>query len=123
MVTEYVEGPDLAAVVRQAPLTGANLEAPAVGVATAPAAIHQAGVVHRDLKPSNVLLSPVGPRVIDFGIAQLADTAGALPTVAQSMGTPASAPPPSSPWTGCSAAPRCRWTRPPGWSPTPGPRS
>ncbi|MEV4574249.1 serine/threonine-protein kinase [Nonomuraea jabiensis] len=89
LVTEYVEGPDLAAVVRQAPLTGANLEALAVGVATALAAIHQAGVVHRDLKPSNVLLSPVGPRVIDFGIAQLADTAGALPTLAQSMGTPA----------------------------------
>ncbi|WP_431911414.1 serine/threonine-protein kinase [Nonomuraea jabiensis] len=89
LVTEYVEGPDLAAVVRQAPLTGANLEALAVGVATALAAIHQAGVVHRDLKPSNVLLSPVGPRVIDFGIAQLADTDGALPTLAQSMGTPA----------------------------------
>lgn len=25
---------------------------------------------NRDLKPSNVLLSPVGPRVIDFGIAR-----------------------------------------------------
>ncbi|TMR91612.1 serine/threonine-protein kinase [Nonomuraea basaltis] len=90
LVTEYVEGPDLSAVVRQQPLTGANLEALAVGVATALAAIHQAGVVHRDLKPSNVLLSPVGPRVIDFGIAQLAGPAAEAPaTVAQSMGTPA----------------------------------
>ncbi|MEV0381034.1 serine/threonine-protein kinase [Nonomuraea sp. NPDC050643] len=90
LVTEYVEGPDLSAVVARAPLTGSNLEALAVGVATALAAIHQAGVVHRDLKPSNVLLSPVGPRVIDFGIAQLAETAvGAPVTVAQSMGTPA----------------------------------
>ncbi|MEV0229408.1 serine/threonine-protein kinase [Nonomuraea sp. NPDC050786] len=89
LVTEYVEGPDLSAVVKVAPLSGSNLEALAVGVATALAAIHQAGVVHRDLKPSNVLLSPVGPRVIDFGIAQLADAAGGLPTVAQTMGTPA----------------------------------
>ncbi|MDP4509104.1 serine/threonine-protein kinase [Nonomuraea turcica] len=88
LVTEYVEGPDLSAVVRRAPLTGANLEALAIGVATALAAIHQAGVVHRDLKPSNVLLSPVGPRVIDFGIAQLADTSTPA-TIAQSMGTPA----------------------------------
>ncbi|GAA1742251.1 serine/threonine-protein kinase [Nonomuraea bangladeshensis] len=90
LATEYVEGPDLASVVRQAPLTGANLEALAIGVATALTAIHQAGVVHRDLKPSNVLLSPVGPRVIDFGIAQLADTSGHAPaTLAQGMGTPA----------------------------------
>ncbi|TMR08449.1 serine/threonine protein kinase, partial [Nonomuraea turkmeniaca] len=88
LVTEYVEGPDLSAVVRRAPLTGSNLDALAIGVATALAAIHQAGVVHRDLKPSNVLLSPVGPRVIDFGIAQLADTVTPV-TIAQSMGTPA----------------------------------
>ncbi|UBU10652.1 serine/threonine-protein kinase [Nonomuraea gerenzanensis] len=89
LVTEFVEGPDLASVVARAPLTGSNLEALAVGVATALAAIHQAGVVHRDLKPSNVLLSPVGPRVIDFGVAQLADTPGAAATIATAMGTPA----------------------------------
>ncbi|WP_345151269.1 serine/threonine-protein kinase [Nonomuraea rubra] len=89
LVTEFVEGPDLSSVVARAPLTGSNLEALAVGVATALAAIHQAGVVHRDLKPSNVLLSPVGPRVIDFGVAQLADTPGAVATIATTMGTPA----------------------------------
>jgi hypothetical protein len=75
LVTEYVEGPDLSSVVEaQGPMGGSNLDALAVGVATALAAIHRAGVVHRDLKPSNILLAPVGPRVIDFGIAQLADT-------------------------------------------------
>ncbi|MFF4414023.1 serine/threonine-protein kinase [Streptosporangium sp. NPDC001559] len=74
LVTEYVKGPSLAQAVReQGPLTGANLEALAAGIATALHAIHEAGVIHRDLKPSNVLLSPLGPRVIDFGIAQLAD--------------------------------------------------
>ncbi|GAA4202455.1 serine/threonine-protein kinase [Microbispora amethystogenes] len=75
LVTEYVDGPDLSAVVdARGPLTGSNLDALAVGVATALAAIHEAEVVHRDLKPSNILLSPLGPRVIDFGVAQLADT-------------------------------------------------
>ncbi|MGN9836952.1 protein kinase domain-containing protein [Nonomuraea sp. H19] len=74
LVTEYVRGPDLAEAVRdQGPLSGGNLEALAVGIATALSAIHGAGVIHRDLKPSNVLLSPLGPRVIDFGIAQLVD--------------------------------------------------
>ncbi|MFD2355476.1 protein kinase [Nonomuraea ferruginea] len=64
---------------------GGNLEALAVGIATALSAIHGAGVIHRDLKPSNVLLSPLGPRVIDFGIAQLvgSDTSQAI------LGTPA----------------------------------
>ncbi|MFC6083474.1 serine/threonine-protein kinase [Sphaerisporangium aureirubrum] len=87
LVTEYVDGPDLSAVVEaQGPLAGGNLEALAVGVATALVAIHQAEVVHRDLKPSNILLSPLGgPRVIDFGIAQLADTLGTQSLI----GTPA----------------------------------
>ncbi|MEO3886979.1 serine/threonine-protein kinase [Nonomuraea sp. B5E05] len=74
LVTDYVEGPDLAGEIKKkGPMTGADLEALAVGVATALTAIHQAGVVHRDLKPANILLSSVGPRVIDFGIAQLVE--------------------------------------------------
>ncbi|MCX6421750.1 MAG: protein kinase [Actinobacteria bacterium] len=36
--------------------------------------IHQAGVIHRDLKPANIMLSPDGPRVIDFGIVSLQDS-------------------------------------------------
>ncbi|MEU7863160.1 serine/threonine-protein kinase [Nonomuraea sp. NPDC049141] len=88
LVTEYVKGPDLAQAVReQGPLSGSDLEALAVGIATALGAIHGAGVVHRDLKPSNVLLSPLGPRVIDFGIAQLVD-ADSLASQAI-LGTPA----------------------------------
>lgn len=88
LVTEYVKGPDLALAVReQGPLQGSNLEALAVGIATALHAIHGAGVIHRDLKPSNVLLSPLGPRVIDFGIAQLVD-ADSLASQAI-LGTPA----------------------------------
>ncbi|WP_052422789.1 serine/threonine-protein kinase [Nonomuraea candida] len=88
LVTEYVKGPDLArAVHEQGPLSGGNLEALAVGIATALSAIHGAGVIHRDLKPANVLLSPLGPRVIDFGIAQLV---GGDSVAGQSLlGTPA----------------------------------
>ncbi|WP_326820243.1 serine/threonine-protein kinase [Streptosporangium sp. NBC_01756] len=88
LVTEYVKGPDLAHAVReQGPMAGSDLEALAVGIAVALNAIHGAGVVHRDLKPSNVLLSPLGPRVIDFGIAKLVE-GDSLATQAI-LGTPA----------------------------------
>ena len=45
----------------------------AAGCAEALEAIHSVGLVHRDLKPSNVLVSPDGPRVIDFGVARAAE--------------------------------------------------
>ncbi|WP_431929666.1 glycoside hydrolase family 6 protein [Nonomuraea jabiensis] len=74
LVTEYVEGPSLGDAVRESgPLKGSALDGLAAAMAMALRAIHGAGVVHRDLKPSNVLLSQVGPKVIDFGIAQLMD--------------------------------------------------
>ncbi|NRQ35626.1 protein kinase [Nonomuraea sp. NN258] len=73
LVTEYVEGPSLDDAVKESgPLRGSALDGLAAAMAMALNAIHGAGVVHRDLKPSNVLLSQVGPKVIDFGIAQLA---------------------------------------------------
>lgn len=74
LVTEYVEGPSLGDVVSESgPLTGSALDGLAASMAMALRAIHGAGVVHRDLKPSNVLLSQVGPKVIDFGVAQFGD--------------------------------------------------
>ncbi|MFF5210631.1 serine/threonine-protein kinase [Streptosporangium sp. NPDC000396] len=89
VVTEYVPGPNLEEAVRsQGPLRGSSLDALAVGVATALTAIHGAGVVHRDLKPSNVLLSPVGPRVIDFGIARALDTLSGITGTGEIIGTP-----------------------------------
>ncbi|XVQ13127.1 protein kinase domain-containing protein [Spirillospora sp. CA-255316] len=85
LVTEFVSGSSLQ---EAAPLRGADLEALAVGMASALTAIHDAGVVHRDLKPANVLLSPYGPRVIDFGIARGVD-ATRLTATGGLVGTPA----------------------------------
>ncbi|WP_395108643.1 WD40 repeat domain-containing serine/threonine protein kinase [Actinomadura sp. SCN-SB] len=71
VVSEYVPGPDLRSWVDHNGAYGTDeLYRLAIGIATALASIHRAGVVHRDLKPANVLLGPDGPRVIDFGIAR-----------------------------------------------------
>ncbi|MCM3922168.1 PASTA domain-containing protein [Frankia sp. AiPs1] len=88
LVTEFIAGRTLAdAVAVHGPLESADVERVAVSVAAALTAIHGAGLVHRDLKPSNVLLSPLGPRVIDFGIAWAVDSSTI--TKGKVLGTPA----------------------------------
>nr|WP_232292100.1 PASTA domain-containing protein [Frankia sp. QA3] len=89
LVTEFVDGPTLArAVAAHGPLGSADLERIAVSVAAALTAIHGAGLVHRDVTPTNVLLSPLGARVIDFGLAQVTDEAPSGPS-GRVAGTPA----------------------------------
>ncbi len=88
MATTYIEGPTLAQrVSTEGPLTGAPLRTLAIGLTEALRDIHRAGVVHRDLKPSNVVLSPEGPRVIDFGISRAADQQ-TLTMTGRVIGTP-----------------------------------
>jgi serine/threonine protein kinase len=88
LVTEYVDGPSLAEVVaEQGPLTGGSLHSVAVGVATALAAIHGAGVIHRDLKPRNVLFALGTPKVIDFGIARAFEATSQHTATDQMVGT------------------------------------
>jgi serine/threonine protein kinase len=85
----YVPGPSLASVVSQhGPLDVPTVAALAAGLAEGLNAVHEAGVIHRDLTPANVLLSPDGPRIIDFGISAAAG-ATALTGTGMTMGTPA----------------------------------
>ncbi|WP_165495430.1 bifunctional serine/threonine-protein kinase/ABC transporter substrate-binding protein [Actinomadura roseirufa] len=89
IVSEFVDGPSLTALVRaEGPRSPAELVRLAVGTATALVAVHRAGIVHRDFKPPNVLVGPGGPRVIDFGIARALDST-VLTMTSQVVGTPA----------------------------------
>ncbi|MGF1341243.1 protein kinase domain-containing protein [Streptomyces flavovirens] len=88
MATTYIEGDTLAQhIAAKGPLDGAELRRLAIGLAEALRDIHRVGVVHRDLKPSNVVLSPEGPRVIDFGISRAVDQQ-TLTMTGRVIGTP-----------------------------------
>lgn len=89
LATAYVPAPSLSALVRTCgPLPVAATRWLAAGCAEALESIHVAGLVHRDLKPSNVLVSPDGPRVIDFGVARAAERIQ-LTVTRGAVGTPA----------------------------------
>ncbi|MFI0815623.1 serine/threonine-protein kinase [Streptomyces sp. NPDC021098] len=86
--TQYVPGPSLHDKVNEeGPLPAAHVASVGSALAEGLLAVHEAGVVHRDLKPSNILLSPKGPRIIDFGIAW-ATGASTLTHVGTAVGSP-----------------------------------
>ncbi|MEU9010209.1 serine/threonine-protein kinase [Streptomyces sp. NPDC048479] len=86
--TQYVPGPSLHdKVAEEGPLQAAEVAAIGAALSEGLVAVHEAGVVHRDLKPSNILLSPKGPRIIDFGIAW-ATGASTLTHVGTAVGSP-----------------------------------
>jgi hypothetical protein len=89
LATAYVPAPSLTQLVRTCgPLPVPATRWLAAGCAEALESIHLAGLVHRDLKPSNVLVSPDGPRVIDFGVARAAERVQ-LTVTRGAVGTPA----------------------------------
>ena len=80
LVTEYVDGENLAAIVRQ---YGAVSLGKAVDYTLQAARgleyAHSNGVIHRDIKPSNLLLDKQGTvKILDMGIARVDEFVGKL---------------------------------------------
>jgi serine/threonine protein kinase len=76
LVMDWCDGQTLAERVAFEPMSLWRVAAVGARLATAIDAIHQAGVVHCDIKPENVMLTDDGGvRVLDFGVARLADGA------------------------------------------------
>ena len=73
---EYVDGEDLASLVRRiGRLPGDKATDIARQICAGLAAAHAKGVLHRDLKPQNLMLDGRGKvRITDFGLAGLAET-------------------------------------------------
>jgi hypothetical protein len=71
IVTELVEGRDLAARLAGPRMSLSEIVDVFGQVCDGVAAAHAAGIVHRDLKPANILVGNDGVKVADFGLAQL----------------------------------------------------
>lgn len=75
LTMELIEGRTLAAAIPAGGFPLEELLAIAFPLADALASAHAKGVVHRDLKPANVMLDGEGRvKVLDFGLAKLAET-------------------------------------------------
>jgi Tol biopolymer transport system component len=96
LVMEMVEGETLSARLRKGSLPTELALRYGGEIAGALAAAHAQGVIHRDLKPGNIMLTKTGVKVLDFGLAKIAQAGDTPPSEAETvtasrvvMGTPA----------------------------------
>jgi len=86
IVLELVEGPTLGDQIAHGAIPLAEALAIAKQIADALDAAHEKGVVHRDLKPANLKVTPgVKVKVLDFGLAKMADVERAASSSSLSM--------------------------------------
>src|SRR5438552_5354350 len=77
LVMELVEGEDLSQRIARGPIPIEEALPIARQIAEALEAAHAQGIIHRDLKPANIKLTSDGVvKVLDFGLAKLAETGG-----------------------------------------------
>jgi serine/threonine protein kinase len=77
LVMEYLDGESLADRMARGRIELGEAITMADQIAEALEAAHDQGIIHRDLKPSNVVLTDNDTvKVLDFGLARLADSSG-----------------------------------------------
>ena len=78
LVMELLEGETLHQRLGRGPMHAVALVDTGLALADALAAAHAKGILHRDLKPANIVLTPRGPKVLDFGLARATESAAAV---------------------------------------------
>ena len=72
LVMEYLEGETLAQRLQKGPLPLEQVLRCATEIADALDKAHRKGITHRDLKPGNIMITKSGTKLLDFGLAKLA---------------------------------------------------
>jgi serine/threonine protein kinase len=70
LVMECLEGQTLADRLRKGPLPIEQVLRYAIDICEGLEKAHRCGVIHRDLKPGNIMLTKVGAKLMDFGLAK-----------------------------------------------------
>ena len=78
LVMEYLEGESLADRLRKGALSLSESLKIGIDIADALDKAHRAGIVHRDLKPGNIMLTKMGAKLLDFGLAKAAASGGLM---------------------------------------------
>jgi Tol biopolymer transport system component len=73
LVMEHLEGESLAERLGKGPLPAQQVLRHGIEIADALEKAHRQGIVHRDLKPGNVMLTKSGVKLLDFGLARMAE--------------------------------------------------
>ena len=88
LVQEYLPGEDLDKVMARRALSDGEKLDYLIQVAAGLAYAHEQGVIHRDIKPSNVRVADDGRiKIMDFGIAKLANQDSQLTKTGMTLGT------------------------------------
>ena len=90
LATEFVDGTDLRRwVMEHGKLFWLDAVVAVRDAAAGLAYAHGCGVIHRDVKPSNLIRTPAGAvRVLDVGLARVAQRAGSVDDLSLVVGTP-----------------------------------
>jgi eukaryotic-like serine/threonine-protein kinase len=94
LVMEYLEGETLADHLRKGLLPVERVLKHGIEICQGLERAHRSGIVHRDLKPGNVMLTKIGAKIMDFGLAKasvISPCASSSPTI--TLSTPGQAQP------------------------------
>jgi serine/threonine protein kinase len=93
LVMECVEGETLAKRLERGPLLIDQVLKYGRQIADGLDRAHRSGITHRDLKPGDIMLTAMGAKILDFGLAKFAvqDIRGATPSAVATQTTPITA--------------------------------